>query len=112
LHKLYHARGLSILAFPSNQFANQEPGSNAEIKAFAEARGAEFDLFSKIDVNGKNASPLWDYLKAKQGGWFGDWIKWNFTKFLVDREGQPVARFSPKTAPLDIVSDIERLLGE
>ena len=93
------AEGLRILAFPCNQFGSQEPGTDAEIKAFAESKGVEFgkgfDFYSKIDVNGDNAHPLWNFLKDKQGGLLGKGIKWNFTKFVVDKEGQPVARFGP-----------------
>ena len=98
------ADGLRILAFPCNQFGSQEPGTDAEIKAFAASKGVEFgkgfDFFSKIDVNGKNAHPLWIYLQNKQGGTLGNAIKWNFSKFVVDKEGQPVARFSPMDDPI------------
>ena len=93
------------MAFPCNQFGGQEPGTNAEIKAFAESKGAHFDMYSKIDVNGKNAHPLFVYLKSKQGGTLGDFIKWNFTKFVVDREGQPVARFGPTDDPIPAVEN-------
>ena len=107
--------GLRILAFPSNQFASEEPGTNEEIKAFAAAKGVEFDkgfdFFAKIDVNGKNAHPLWDYLKKKQGGTLTDAIKWNFSKFVIDKEGQPVARFSPMDDPIPKVEEaIKKLL--
>ena len=98
------AEGLRILAFPCNQFGSQEPGTDAEIKAFAESKGVEFgkgfDFYSKIDVNGDNAHPLWNFLKDKQGGLLGKGIKWNFTKFVVDKEGQPVARFGPMDDPI------------
>ena len=107
--------GLRILAFPCNQFGSQEPGTNEEIKAFAAAKGVEFgkgfDFFAKIDVNGKNAHPLWDYLKKKQGGTLTDAIKWNFSKFVIDKEGQPVARFSPMDDPIPKVEEaIKKLL--
>jgi len=102
--KYAEAEGLRILAFPCNQFGSQEPGTDAEIKAFAESKGVEFgkgfDFYSKIDVNGNNAHPLWVFLKDKQGGLLGKGIKWNFTKFVVDKEGQPVARFGPMDDPI------------
>ena len=94
------ADGLRILAFPCNQFGSQEPGTNEEIKAFAGKYGVEFDMFDKIDVNGGNAHPLFDYLKSKQGGTLGNFIKWNFTKFVINKEGQPVGRFSPTDDPI------------
>jgi len=107
--KYAEAEGLRILAFPCNQFGSQEPATDAEIKAFAESKGAEigkgFDLFSKIDVNGKEAHPLWEYLKKKQQGTLTNNIKWNFTKFVVDKEGQPVARFSPMDNPIPKVEE-------
>lgn len=108
----YAEKGLRILAFPCNQFGKQEPGSDAEIKEFAKARGAEFDLFSKIDVNGKDAAPLYVFLKQAKGGYFGDNIKWNFTKFLCNRDGIPVKRYAPTTAPKDLVKDIEKELSK
>ena len=102
------------MAFPCNQFGSQEPGTDAEIKAFAASKGVEFDkgfdFFSKIDVNGKNATPLWDYLKKKQGGTLIDAIKWNFTKFVVDKEGQPVARFGPTDDPIPKVEEAVKKL--
>lgn len=110
LHKKYAEKGLRILAFPCNQFGEQEPGTNEEIKAFAVARGAEYDLFAKIDVNGDNAHPLYKYLKAKQKGLLGNKIKWNFSKFLCDKDGQPVKRYAPTTGPLSCTKDIEKYL--
>ncbi|GFO48097.1 glutathione peroxidase [Plakobranchus ocellatus] len=111
LHTKYAEKGLSILGFPCNQFGSQEPGTNEEIKKFAQERyGAQFDLFSKIEVNGKNAHPLYKYLKKEQGGTFGDFIKWNFSKFLVNKEGKPVKRYSPQTAPNDTERDFTKLL--
>ncbi|BFZ16490.1 hypothetical protein BsWGS_19529 [Bradybaena similaris] len=114
LQQLYdkHAdKGFVVLAFPSNEFAGQEPGSNEDIKKFVtETFGIKFDLFSKIEVNGKNAHPLFKFLKENQKGTFGNFIKWNFSKFLVNREGVPVHRYAPNTDPLSIEKDIENLL--
>lgn len=78
----------------------QEPGTEEEIKKFAEGYGVKFDMFSKVKVNGSDAHPLWNFLKSKQGGTLGNFIKWNFTKFLVDRNGKPVSRYSPQTNPI------------
>merc|ERR1712156_460915 len=113
--KYAEADGLRILAFPCNQFGSQEPGTDAEIKAFAESKGVEFgkgfDFYSKIDVNGKNAHPLWAYLKNKQGGTLFNAIKWNFTKFVIDKNGQAVVRFGPMDDPIPKVEEaIEKLL--
>ena len=108
----YNERGLRILGFPCNQFGGQEPGTNEEIKQSAIEHGARFDLFSKIDVNGNNAIPLYKFLKRVQGGTFGDAIKWNFTKFLCNKEGIPVKRYGPTTDPLSAVKDIEAELGK
>lgn len=106
MHKMHsEADGLRILAFPCNQFGSQEPGTNEEIKAFAAKYGVEFDMFDKVDVNGKNAHPLYDYLKSKQGGTLGNFIKWNFTKFVTNKEGIPVARFAPTDDPIPKVLD-------
>ena len=112
LHKKYHTKGLSILGFPCNQFLSQEPDSNANIKVFCQATyDVKFDMFSKIDVNGENADPLYKFLKKEQGGFMWmDSIKWNFTKFLVDREGNVVERYSSATNPKAIAQDIEKLL--
>lgn len=105
------SKGLRILAFPCNQFGSQEPGTSEEIEQFARGKyNATFDLFGKINVNGNNADPLWKYLKHKQGGTLGDFIKWNFTKFIVDKEGRPVKRYSPKTSPFAMKKDLETYL--
>jgi len=110
LHGRY-APHLAILGFPCNQFGGQEPGTPQEIKDFIAQYGVQFDMFAKIKVNGDDADPLWNYLKSKQGGLLGNFIKWNFTKFLVDTNGVPVARYSPKTNPIpDIETDIKRYL--
>lgn len=107
--KYAEAEGLRILAFPCNQFGSQEPGTDAEIKEFAANKGVEFnkgfDFFSKIDVNGSNAHPLWEYMKKKQGGTLTNAIKWNFSKFVIDKQGQPVARFSPMDDPIPKVEE-------
>uniref|UniRef100_A0A0B7BSX4 Glutathione peroxidase n=1 Tax=Arion vulgaris TaxID=1028688 RepID=A0A0B7BSX4_9EUPU len=111
MHAKYAEKGLSILAFPSNEFAGQEPGSNEDIKKFVkDSFGVQFDLFSKIEVNGKNAHPLFKYLKKEQKGTLGDFVKWNFSKFLINREGKAVNRYAPKTDPISFEKDILELL--
>lgn len=112
LHSKYAEKGLRILAFPCNQFNKQEPGTDSEIKEFAKAHEAEYDIFSKIDVNGKTADPLFVYLKHAKGGLFGDSIKWNFTKFLCSKDGVAVKRYAPTTSPKDIIKDIEKELSK
>jgi len=102
------SKGLRVLAFPCNQFGGQESGTNAEICSFVAKRNVKFDMFDKIDVNGGSAHPLWTYLKHKQGGTLGSFIKWNFTKFIVDKEGQPVERHGPSTNPKDLVKSLEK----
>ncbi|MBP5343055.1 glutathione peroxidase [bacterium] len=111
LYEKYQEKGLEILDFPCNQFLNQAPGSDEEIQAFCKGRfGVTFKQFQKINVNGKNAIPLYKYLKNEQkGGLFGN-IKWNFTKFLVDRNGIVVKRFGPAVKPEDIEESIVELL--
>lgn len=116
LEKLYRSRkdeGLVVLGFPCNQFGAQEPGDAADIAQFCKQNyGVSFPLFEKIDVNGPNAHPLYEFLKAKKPGVAGSKsVKWNFTKFLVDRAGDVRARISPQTAPAAIERDIARLLG-
>ncbi len=112
LYKKMHARGLEVLGFPCNQFGAQEPGDEEEIESFCEVNyGVTFPLFAKIDVNGKNAAPLYEHLKKSKPGLLGsEAIKWNFTKFLVDREGHVVERYAPKVEPEAIAADIEKLL--
>lgn len=101
------ADGFEILAFPCNQFGGQEPGSPEEIRKFVNGLGVEFQMFEKIDVNGKNTHPVYEYLKSKQGGVLGSSIKWNFTKFLVDKEGQPIKRYGSTTKPIpEIEKDV------
>lgn len=102
------SKGLKILAFPCNQFAGQEPGTNAEICQFMQKKNVKFDMFEKVSVNGNDAHPLWKYLKHKQGGTLGNFIKWNFTKFIIDKDGQPVERHGPNTNPKDLVNSLEK----
>lgn len=113
LHRQYGARGLAVLGFPCNQFGKQEPGSEAEIGAFCEKNyGVTFPMFAKVDVNGDDAHPLFKHLKGEKPGVLGtEGIKWNFTKFLVGRDGQVVKRYAPQTAPGEIAGDIEKLLA-
>ncbi|OWR50908.1 glutathione peroxidase [Danaus plexippus plexippus] len=101
------ATSLRILAFPCNQFAGQEPGNSEDIVCFMNERKVNFDMFEKIDVNGDSAHPLWKFLKHKQGGTLGNFIKWNFTKFIVDKNGVPVERHGPNTDPINLVKSLE-----
>jgi glutathione peroxidase len=112
LQKKYEEKGFSVLAFPCNQFGNQEPGNNNEIQEFCSLNfQTSFPVMSKIDVNGKNADPLFNYLKSEKKGLLGSkGIKWNFTKFLVNQNGEVIKRYSPNTEPKDIAQDIENLL--
>ncbi len=111
LYNKYEKDGLVILGFPSNQFANQEPASDEDIKEFCTLNyGVSFPMFSKIDVNGNNTHPLYGFLKSQQSGFPGDAIKWNFTKFIVDKEGNVVKRVSSSTKPEKMEDDIVALL--
>jgi glutathione peroxidase len=115
LHKGYKDRGFTVLGFPCNQFGAQEPGTEAEIVQFCELNyGVTFPIFSKIEVNGPNAHPLYKFLKSEKSGILGaiglDGIKWNFTKFLVDRSGKVVERIAPTTSPADMKPAIDKLL--
>lgn len=114
LYEQYHDRGFEILGFPCNQFGNQEPGTEEEIQAFCQVNyGVTFPMFSKIDVNGPDTHPLYVYLKEQEPGVLGTKaIKWNFTKFLVDPEGQVLERFGSNVEPMDIAPRIEALLAE
>ncbi|OYD54198.1 glutathione peroxidase [Thauera propionica] len=112
LYQTYKDRGLVVLGFPCNQFGAQEPGSAEEIGAFCEKNyGVSFPMFAKIDVNGDGAHPLYKHLKQHAKGILGtEAIKWNFTKFLVSRDGQQIERYAPTTAPEELVKDIEGML--
>jgi glutathione peroxidase len=114
LYSEYQTQGLEVLAFPCNQFKQQEKGSNEEIKQFCDLTfNIKFPLFDKIDVNGDNTHPLFTFLKAQAPGILGSKsIKWNFTKFLVNRQGQVVKRYAPTTKPESIKADIEKLLAK
>ena len=113
IHRRFGERGVEVLGFPCNQFRGQEPGSEAEIGAFCASNyGVSFPLFAKVEVNGRNAHPLFRHLKREARGVLGtQLIKWNFTKFLVARDGSVVRRYAPKTRPEDILGDIEALLA-
>ena len=112
LYQRYGDKGFEVLAFPCNQFGNQEPGDAEEIEQFCKVNfGLTFPLMAKVDVNGAAASPLFDWMKTEAPGLMGSkTIKWNFTKFLIDREGNVVKRYGPADAPKAIAKDIEKLL--
>nr|WP_315482624.1 glutathione peroxidase [uncultured Undibacterium sp.] len=112
LYKEFQAQGFSILGFPCNQFGHQEPGDANDIGAFCEKNyGVSFPMFEKVDVNGDNAHPLFQYLKSHAPGVMGtEMIKWNFTKFLIQRDGSVFKRYAPQTTPLEIREDILQLL--
>jgi len=112
LYEKLHGKGLEILGFPCNQFGEEEPGSEAEIESFCELNyGVTFPMFAKVDVNGDGAAPLYKFLKKEKPGLLGsEAIKWNFTKFLVDRNGKVIERYAPNTEPAAIAGDIEKLL--
>ncbi|KAF8117972.1 hypothetical protein N665_0007s0021 [Sinapis alba] len=112
LYNKYKDKGLEILAFPCNQFGEEEPGTTDQITEFVCTRfKSEFPIFNKIEVNGENASPLYKFLKKGKWGIFGDEIQWNFAKFLVDKNGQAVERYYPTTSPLALEHDIKKLLN-
>ena len=111
LYKEYKDKGLVILGFPCNQFGNQEPGTAEDISKFCTLNyNVDFPMFMKIDVNGEKADPIYKYLKDELPGTSGNEIKWNFTKFLLDRKGMPVKRYDSKVKPDEITKDIEKLL--
>ncbi|MFM7802291.1 MAG: glutathione peroxidase [Limnohabitans sp.] len=113
LHDSYASRGLVLLGFPCNQFGAQDPGSNAEIGAFCQKHyGVSFDMMAKVDVNGSTAHPLFQWLKAASPGLLGsEGIKWNFTKFLVGRDGKPIKRYGSMDKPAPLSADIEKALA-
>ncbi len=111
LYKTYAAQGFEVLGFPCDQFGHQEPGDATEIATFCTTKyDVTFPLFAKIEVNGTGAHPLWAWLKSEKSGLFGGGIKWNFTKFLIDRAGHVADRFAPTTSPESIAPRIEALL--
>ncbi len=112
LYATYQPQGLEVLAFPCDQFGHQEPGTDAEIRSFCETKyQVTFPIFAKINVNGENAHPLYKFLKAEKGGLLLSAIKWNFTKFLVGRDGQVLQRMPPTTSPESLVGPIEAALA-
>lgn len=112
LYDDYEDRGFTILGFPCDQFGHQEPGAEDEIATFCEQNyGVQFPMFAKIDVNGSDAHPLYQWLRKEKGGMLGSRIKWNFTKFLIGRDGQVIKRYGPTTKPADIAADIEKALA-
>lgn len=111
LYRDFKDRGFEVLDFPCNQFGNQAPGTGEEIDSFCSLNyQTSFPRYAKLDVNGKNEAPLFSHLKSKQGGLLGSSIKWNFTKFLVDRSGQVVDRFGPQEEPAKLRTKIEEIL--
>ena len=111
LYQTYKSHGLEILGFPCNQFATQETGRNQEIQEFCQLNyGVTFTMFEKIEVNGANTHPIYQFLKQEAKGLFGSEIKWNFTKFLIDSEGNVVKRYAPTVKPSKIATDIKKLL--
>jgi glutathione peroxidase len=112
LHRQYADQGLVVMGFPCNQFASQDPGSNEEIGAFCQKNyGVSFEMFEKVDVNGDEAHPLFEWLRSEKSGVLGDAIKWNFTKFLVGRDGRVTKRYGSTTKPEKIAGDIEKALA-
>jgi glutathione peroxidase len=112
LQETYADRGFAVLGFPCDQFGHQEPGNEEEIATFCSTTyNVTFPMFAKIDVNGSDAHPVYQWLKKEQGGLLGGSIKWNFTKFLVGRDGRVIERYAPTTAPEKLTGDIEKALG-
>lgn len=114
LHESLEGRGLAVIGFPCNQFGSQEPGTSEDIESFCELNyGVTFPVSQKVDVNGAGAHPLFKYLTTEAKGILGsESIKWNFTKFLVRKNGEVYKRYAPTTKPADLLSDIEKLLAE
>lgn len=112
LNQKYRDKGLVVIGFPSGDFANQELADGSKAEEFCQLNyGVSFQIMKKVHVNGKDADPVFKYLKSKTRGWFGSAIKWNFTKFLVSRDGETIKRYSPLTKPEKITRDIEAMLG-
>ncbi len=112
LHDTYADRGFTVLGFPCNQFGGQEPGDEGQIASFCERNyGVTFPMFAKIDVNGDDAHPLFEWLKKERTGVLGGRIKWNFTKFLIGRDGRVIDRFAPQTEPAELRESIEKALA-
>lgn len=113
LHEQYHDQGLVVIGFPCNQFGKQEPNDGAAIGEFCQRNyGVEFLMMQKIDVNGEHAHPIYTWLKSEQGGLLTDDIKWNFTKFLIGRDGKVIDRYAPMTKPENLTADIESALAK
>ncbi|KAM1805478.1 hypothetical protein ACFX12_031226 [Malus domestica] len=113
LYSKYKEKGFEILAFPCNQFLRQEPGTSQDAEQFACTRyKAEYPIFKKVRVNGPDTEPVYKFLKASKSGFLGSRIKWNFTKFLVGKDGHVIERYGPTTSPLNIEADIKKALGE
>ena len=113
LYQKYKDQGLMIIAFPCNQFLSQEPGTDEEIQSFCSLNyGVTFPIMKKIDVNGDNEAPIYKYLKSKKGGFITEGIKWNFTKFLINKNCSEIRRFAPTTSPESIAKDIEEFLAQ
>lgn len=111
LYKNYKDKGLVVLGFPCNQFGNQEKGTSDDIQEFCQVNyGVSFPMFEKIEVNGKNTHPVFKYLKSELGGFLGSKIKWNFTKFVIDKNGKPLKRFSPATKPEKMEAYLKKIL--
>lgn len=111
LYKKYNDKGLVILGFPCNQFASQEPGSESDIQEFCQMNyGVTFPMFSKIDVNGENTHEVFKYLKSELGSILGSKIKWNFTKFVIDKNGKPYKRFAPTTKPEKMEAVLQKIM--
>ncbi|MBK8758805.1 MAG: glutathione peroxidase [Actinomycetales bacterium] len=112
LNQRFGAQGLAVLGFPCNQFAGQEPGDAAAIREVCQVNyGVTFPMFAKVEVNGDGAHPLWQWLRSQKGGLLGSSIKWNFTKFLIGRDGQVIKRYAPTVSPSAIAPDIEAALA-
>jgi glutathione peroxidase len=112
LWETYRDQGFTVVGFPCNQFGGQEPGTDAEIGAFCQQNyGVTFPMMAKVDVNGDDAHPVWEWLRSEKGGLLGDRVKWNFTKFLVDRNGHVLGRYAPQVEPATLAEDIEKALA-